>query len=94
MGLVAWCVDGVKHVEEVFSTTYESASHMIDRFNVWFVAAMSEFHAANKLKIGDRVLDGDDERTVTGFRTLAPRDSIGNKINGVCARTGVIVQDG
>ena len=95
-GLLAWDVDGVKHVEELFSTTYESAPRMIDRFNAWFVAAMGEYHAAaaEALKVGDRVLDGDDERTVTGFRTVAPRDSIGNKTNGVCARTGVIVLDG
>lgn len=95
-GLLAWDVDGMKHVEEVFSTTYESAPRMIDRFNAWFVAAMGEFHAAaaEGLEEGDRVLDGDTVRTVTGFRTVAPRDSLGNKTNGICPRTGVIVLDG
>ncbi|HFU2857268.1 TPA: hypothetical protein ACGQ50_000808 [Enterobacter cloacae] len=66
------------------------------RFVAWFAEIMTAYHAkiAENYKVGDRVLDGDDERTVTGFRTVAPRDSIGNKTNGVCARTGVIVLDG
>lgn len=98
-GSLKWKEGDCTRVEELYSVrdcSQLTASTFRKRFRKWFDEIIAAYHAAaaEKLAYGQKVIDGETVRTVTGFHTIAPRDSLGNKTNGVCSRTGVIVLDG
>lgn len=98
-GSLVW-VEGddirLEHLYSAGDRKSETASIFRKRFEKWFDEIIAAYHAAaaEKLAYGQKVIDGDTVRTVTAFHTTAPRDSLGNKTNGVCPRTGIIVLDG
>lgn len=98
-GSLVWVEGDDTRLEHLYSAgdrKSETASIFRKRFEKWFDEIIAAYHAAaaEKLAYGQKVIDGDTVRTVTGFHTTASRDSLGNKTNGVCPRTGIIVLDG
>ncbi|MFI7812993.1 hypothetical protein [Citrobacter werkmanii] len=94
LGLIEFVgTNGNTHVEQVYSCAWYSAERMSARFQGWFYAAVAEFHAeaAERLEDGDKVLDGETVRTVTGFRNIMRRSANGTPRD--LKRTGVVILD-
>lgn len=88
--------NGTKQVEQVYSCSHIARDTITPRFQGWFNAIMAEHHAsvADKLSVGDKVMDGKTERTVTHISRRVLLDSNGLRKNQACPASGEIVLDG
>lgn len=77
-GSLVW-VEGdntrLEHLYSVGDRSSDTAKIFQQRFTNWFNEIIAAYHvaAAEKLTVGEKVLDGDTVRTVTGFRTTVSR---------------------
>ncbi|HAV1601541.1 TPA: hypothetical protein JG832_002431 [Enterobacter hormaechei subsp. xiangfangensis] len=97
-GRLIWKEKGETRIAMLFkSPTHTSAANEQNRirFTSWFNTCLMTHSAklAEKMKVGDKVLDGDAVRTITGFRKVVERHSDGSPKDQICQRSGVIVLD-